>query len=53
MQKQKDYPTGNGASTIAGGQGERMPSNSELEGAKFQDRYVAQLAERLAGIKIG
>jgi len=42
-----------GASTIAGGQGERMPSNNELEGAKFQGRYVAQLAERLAGIKIG
>jgi NAD(P)H dehydrogenase (quinone) len=42
-----------GASTIAGGQGERVPSNNELEGAKFQGRYVAQLAERLAGIKIG
>ncbi len=42
-----------GATTIAGGQGERMPSKNELEGAKFQGRYVAQLAERLAGIKIG
>jgi NAD(P)H dehydrogenase (quinone) len=42
-----------GASTIAGGQGERKPSKNELEGAKFQGRYVAQLAERLAGIKIG
>ncbi|MDP2865685.1 MAG: NAD(P)H:quinone oxidoreductase, partial [Elusimicrobiota bacterium] len=42
-----------GASTIAGGQGERMPSRNELEGAKFQGRYVAQLAEKLAGIKLG
>lgn len=42
-----------GASTIAGGKGERMPSQNELEGARFQGRYVAQLAERLAGIKLG
>lgn len=42
-----------GATTIAGNQGERMPSKNELEGAKFQGKYVAQLAEKLAGIKIG
>jgi NAD(P)H dehydrogenase (quinone) len=42
-----------GASTIAGGQGERMPSKNELEGARFQGRYAARLAERLAGFKIG
>ena len=42
-----------GATTIAGGQGERMPSKNELEGAKFQGRYVARLAEKLAGFKIG
>jgi NAD(P)H dehydrogenase (quinone) len=41
-----------GATTIAGGQGERMPSANELEAAKFQGRYVAQLAQRLAGFKI-
>ena len=42
-----------GATTIAGGQGERLPSPNELEGAKFQGKYVARLAERLAGIKVG
>jgi NAD(P)H dehydrogenase (quinone) len=42
-----------GASTIAGGQGERMPSKNELDGARYQGRYVAQLAEKLAGIKLG
>ena len=41
-----------GASTIAGGKGERMPSRNELEGAKFQGRYVARLTEKLAGFKI-
>lgn len=42
-----------GATTIAGGQGERQPGKNELDGAKFQGRYVAQLAEKLAGIKLG
>lgn len=42
-----------GAGTIAGGQGERMPGKNELEGARYQGRYVARLAERLAGFKIG
>ena len=42
-----------GATTIAGAQGERLPSKTELDGARYQGRYVAQLAERLAGFKIG
>jgi len=37
-----------GASTIAGGQGERMPSDNELEGARFQGRHVASIAAKLA-----
>ncbi len=37
-----------GASTIAGGQGERMPSENELEGARFQGKYIAELASKLA-----
>jgi NAD(P)H dehydrogenase (quinone) len=36
-----------GASTIAG-QGERWPTENELAGARFQGRYVALVAERLA-----
>lgn len=38
-----------GASTIAGGQGERMPSENELEGARFQGRHVAAIAKKLSG----
>jgi NAD(P)H dehydrogenase (quinone) len=37
-----------GASTITGGDGSRMPSAVELEGARFQGRHVAQIATRLA-----
>ena len=37
-----------GATTIAGSKGERMPSPNELEGARFQGRYVAEIAVRLA-----
>jgi NAD(P)H dehydrogenase (quinone) len=37
-----------GASTIAGGQGERIPSENELAGARFQGRHVAQIAKKLA-----
>ncbi|HLP42940.1 MAG TPA: NAD(P)H:quinone oxidoreductase [Fibrobacteria bacterium] len=37
-----------GASTISGGEGERMPSANELEGARFQGRHIASLAARLA-----
>jgi len=37
-----------GASTIAGGQGERMPSENELAAARFQGKYVATIASKLA-----
>ena len=37
-----------GASTIAGGTGERMPSDNELDGARFQGRHVAEIASRLS-----
>ena len=36
-----------GASTIAGGSGERMPSENELESARFQGRHVAAIAAKL------
>ncbi|MCX8117903.1 MAG: NAD(P)H:quinone oxidoreductase [Desulfobacterota bacterium] len=36
-----------GASTIAGGQGERMPSENELAAARFQGRHVATIALKL------
>jgi len=38
-----------GASTIAGGKGERMPSENELAAARFQGRHVATIASKLAG----
>lgn len=38
-----------GASTIAGGKGERMPSDNELEGARYQGRHVAAIAKKLSG----
>ena len=37
-----------GASTIAGGKGERMPSDNELAGARFQGKHVASIATKLA-----
>ena len=37
-----------GASTIAGGQGERMPSENELAAARFQGKYAATIASKLA-----
>lgn len=37
-----------GATTISGGQGQRMPSENELEGARFQGRHVAEIAAKLA-----
>jgi len=37
-----------GASTIAGGDGSRMPSANELEAARFQGRHVAEVAAKLA-----
>jgi NAD(P)H dehydrogenase (quinone) len=36
-----------GASTITGGQGERMPSDNELAGARFQGSHVARIALKL------
>ena len=36
-----------GASTITGGKGERMPSDNELLGARFQGRHVAGITARL------
>jgi NAD(P)H dehydrogenase (quinone) len=38
-----------GATTIAGGQGERQPSEKELGMARFQGRHVAGIAKRLKG----
>jgi NAD(P)H dehydrogenase (quinone) len=37
-----------GASTIAGGDGSRMPSENELAGARYQGRHVAEIAKKLA-----
>lgn len=37
-----------GASTIAAADGSRLPSANELEGARWQGRYVAELARKLA-----
>ena len=36
-----------GASTLAGSDGKRMPSENELEIARFQGRHVAGIAQRL------
>ncbi len=38
-----------GATTIAGGDGSRQPSENELEGARSQGRHVAEIANRLFG----
>lgn len=37
-----------GASTVAGGKGERMPSENELNAARYQGKHVAQIAVKLA-----
>lgn len=37
-----------GATTIAGDDGSRMPTENELAGARFQGRHVAGIAARLA-----
>lgn len=37
-----------GASTITGGDGSRLPSTNELDGARFQGRHVAEIAAKLA-----
>jgi NAD(P)H dehydrogenase (quinone) len=38
-----------GASTIAGGQGQRQPSQNELDGARHQGGLVAKTAQKLFG----
>ncbi|MBV1797774.1 NAD(P)H:quinone oxidoreductase [Siccirubricoccus sp. G192] len=38
-----------GVTTIAGGKGERPPSENELELARFQGRHVAGITAKLAG----
>ena len=38
-----------GATTITGGQGQRQPSQNELDAARFQGRLVAQTAAKLTG----
>ena len=38
-----------GATTIAGGDGSRQPSATELDGARFQGAHVARIAARLRG----
>ncbi|MDB5569762.1 MAG: NAD(P)H:quinone oxidoreductase [Hyphomicrobiales bacterium] len=37
-----------GASTIAGGDGSRQPSQVELDGARFQGKHIAEIAAKLA-----
>ncbi len=41
--------TPHGASTIAGGDGSRQPSDNELDGARFQGRHVAEITAKLHG----
>ena len=38
-----------GASTLAGGDGSRQPSETDLDGARFQGRHVAEVAAKLFG----
>jgi NAD(P)H dehydrogenase (quinone) len=50
-QQRMDEITGGspyGATTITGGDGARMPSENELEGARWQGRYVAETASKLS-----
>jgi NAD(P)H dehydrogenase (quinone) len=50
-QSRTDEVTGGspyGASTIAGAKGERLPTENELSGARFQGNYVATIAKKLA-----
>ena len=39
-----------GAGTIAGADGSRAPSSTDLDGARFQGAHVARIAARLAGV---
>ena len=38
-----------GATTIADSDGSRMPSETDLAGARFQGKHIAQIATKLAG----
>jgi NAD(P)H dehydrogenase (quinone) len=38
-----------GATTIAGSDGSRQPSASELDGARYQGRRIAEVAGKLFG----
>jgi NAD(P)H dehydrogenase (quinone) len=38
-----------GATTVAGGKGERQPSETDLAGAKFQGKLIAELATKVFG----
>jgi NAD(P)H dehydrogenase (quinone) len=38
-----------GATTIAGGDGSRQPSQNELDGARYQGRKIAEIAAKLHG----
>ena len=38
-----------GATTITGGDGRRMPSENELEGARYQGRVIAETTQKLHG----
>jgi NAD(P)H dehydrogenase (quinone) len=38
-----------GATTIAGGKGERKPSDNELDGARYQGKLIAETAKKLFG----
>ncbi len=38
-----------GATTIAGGDGSRQPSETELAGARFQGKHIAEIANKLFG----
>ncbi|MCI5074305.1 NAD(P)H:quinone oxidoreductase [Oricola sp.] len=42
-----------GAGTIAGGDGSLKPTATDLEGARFQGRHVAEMAARIAGNRSG
>ena len=51
-QNRNDEVTGGspyGATTITNGDGTRLPSENELDGARYQGRHVAELAARLFG----
>lgn len=37
-----------GASTITSGDGSRLPSENELDGARFQGRHIAEIAAKVA-----